>query len=302
MKELFKRSISGVIFVILMLLAIRINQYTLLILLSVLLFTGLNEFYNILRKSGSFPAKITGMVAGFILLLSIFLISSGKLEYRYLYPALLLVFILLFFLLFRKNPGRAVMDADRHTTDKPDLTGDICVNASCPRFSSRGTFLATLYGILYLAIPLSVFTLICFLSGTYDFRLLFGFFIILWTYDSFAYLTGILFGKHRIYPSISPKKSWEGFAGGLIFAVSVSILIAGFFNILSKSEWAIVAVIIVIFGTIGDFFESFLKRRANLKDSGNIIPGHGGILDRFDSVLFSIPAVFLYLSILTYIK
>ena len=285
-----------------MLLAIRINQYTLLILLSVLLFTGLNEFYNILRKSGSFPAKITGMAAGFILLLSVFLISSGKLENRYLYPALLLVFILLFFLLFRKNPGRAAIDADRHTTDKPDLTGEICVNASCPRFSSRGTFLATLYGILYLAIPLSIFPLICFLSGTYDFRLLFGFFIILWTYDSFAYLTGILFGKHRIYPSISPKKSWEGFAGGLIFAVSVSILIAGFFNILSKSEWAIIAVIIVIFGTLGDFFESFLKRRANLKDSGNIIPGHGGILDRFDSVLFSIPAVFLYLSILTYIK
>ena len=285
-----------------MLLAIWINQYTLFILLSFLLFTGLNEFYNIIRKSGSFPAKITGMAAGFIILLTIFLISSGELEFKYLYPALLLMFILLFFLLFSKKPGHAAIELGNLTPNKQDFTRELCLNSSCRRFSSRGTFLSTLYGVIYLAVPLAVFPLIAFVSGSYDFRLLFGFFIILWTYDSFAYLTGVLLGKHKIYPSISPKKSWEGFAGGLIFAVASAFIIAGYFGILSKYEWIVVAVIVVIFGTIGDFFESFLKRKANLKDSGNIIPGHGGILDRFDSVLFSIPAVFLYLSILFYIK
>ena len=118
-----------------------------------------------------------------------------------------------------------------------------------------------------------------------------GMFVILWTHDTFAYLTGSFFGKHPLYKALSPKKTWEGSIGGLGFALIAAYIISIFSPEMEAWHWFSIAVIISVFGTIGDLAESLLKRSANVKDSGKLLPGHGGILDRFDSVLFVSPVV-----------
>ncbi len=119
----------------------------------------------------------------------------------------------------------------------------------------------------------------------------------IWVNDIFAYLVGSMFGKHRLYERISPKKSWEGSIGGLLFTVFGAFLYANISGLLTINQSIIMATIVVVFGSLGDLIESMLKRQAGVKDSGNIIPGHGGILDRFDATFFAIPFVFVYLII-----
>jgi phosphatidate cytidylyltransferase len=124
-----------------------------------------------------------------------------------------------------------------------------------------------------------------------------GFFLLLWTNDTGAYLVGSAIGKHRLFERISPKKSWEGFLGGLLLTLLVARLIGGWLGVADTTGWLIIAVIISIAGTAGDLLESMLKRSLELKDSGTILPGHGGFLDRFDSVVVSFPLVYLYIAI-----
>ena len=158
----------------------------------------------------------------------------------------------------------------------------------------------TIFGILYVAVPLCLLLLIGFPEKStlgYQPKLILGFFFLLWSNDTGAYLTGISLGKHPMFARISPKKSWEGFTGGLIFTQVVAIIISNFFVQLPMIDWIIIAAIICIFGVWGDLIESMLKRSLQIKDSGNILPGHGGILDRFDSVIFSAPIVFVYLQL-----
>lgn len=124
-------------------------------------------------------------------------------------------------------------------------------------------------------------------------------FIFTWINDTGAYCTGMLFGKHRLFERISPKKSWEGSIGGGIVAIASSFVFAYYFPIMTWAEWAGLALVVVIFGTWGDLTESLLKRQLQIKDSGSILPGHGGMLDRFDSSLMAIPAGVIYLYALT---
>ena len=120
-------------------------------------------------------------------------------------------------------------------------------------------------------------------------------FIFLWASDSGAYLVGSLIGKHRLFPRISPKKSWEGSIGGAVVALGISQLIATYSIVLTRWEWLGFAMVVVVFGTWGDLTESLMKRHLGIKDSGNILPGHGGMLDRFDSAIMAIPAACVYL-------
>jgi len=139
------------------------------------------------------------------------------------------------------------------------------------------------------------FVLLTFIPSAEDVRFtLLAFFILIWANDTFAYLAGKQFGQRKLWERISPKKTWEGFLGGIIFAMLFSMLLSGY---CAWSRWdgVFIALIISISGTVGDLLESSMKRKAGVKDSGNIIPGHGGILDRFDAVMLSAPAVFLYL-------
>ena len=110
-----------------------------------------------------------------------------------------------------------------------------------------------------------------------------------------AYIFGRWLGKHRLFERISPKKSWEGSIGGTVFAIGMAYVIAQFFTELSPIDWMIITFIIVVTGTLGDLTESMLKRSVNVKDSGTLLPGHGGLLDRFDALLLSVPFVLMYL-------
>lgn len=127
-------------------------------------------------------------------------------------------------------------------------------------------------------------------------------FIFTWINDTGAYCTGMLFGKHRLFERISPKKSWEGSIGGGVFSIIGAIVMAHFFPFMPINIWIGLALTVVVFGTLGDLTESLLKRTIGIKDSGNILPGHGGMLDRFDSTLMAVPAAVVYLYIISFIE
>ena len=123
-------------------------------------------------------------------------------------------------------------------------------------------------------------------------------FILTWTFDTFAYLVGVKFGKHKIMPTVSPKKSWEGFVGGFIFTVIAAYLTVSYFSEIELSQAIIISLFLPFTATLGDFIESHYKREAGVKDSGNFIPGHGGMLDRMDAFMFTIPALYIYLKLI----
>lgn len=154
-------------------------------------------------------------------------------------------------------------------------------------------------GTLYISFPLSmaVFFPYAHEHGAWfpeRCGLILGIVLLVWANDTLAYFTGSLFGKHKLYPSISPGKSWEGFAGGFIFAVITGWILSNFFHQFGTAGWMVVGAIVSATGTIGDLVESMIKRNAGVKDSGSFMPGHGGFLDRFDAFIFCIPFVFVF--------
>jgi len=154
----------------------------------------------------------------------------------------------------------------------------------------------TLFSIIYIFIPLSlVIPIGCFENKIYNYKILFGLLILIWSSDSWAFVFGKLFGRHKLFEKISPNKTWEGFIGSIILTTITGYVISNNGFGLSQTEWMILGTITAISATLGDLFQSMLKRESNIKDSGNILPGHGGILDRFDSILICFPVFYLYL-------
>ena len=150
--------------------------------------------------------------------------------------------------------------------------------------------------IFYITSSFVFIYLIANFKGFYDPSIILGCFILIWVNDSFAYIVGKSFGKQKLFYSISPHKTVEGFLGGLLFCcISASIVSRHIDDTLSTPNWLIIAIIVSVFGTLGDLIESKLKRESNVKDSGKIMPGHGGILDRLDSVIFASPYIYLFL-------
>ncbi len=152
-----------------------------------------------------------------------------------------------------------------------------------------------MFSQLYVALPFALLNVLAFTSEEYNFLLPLSVFIFLWLSDSGAYCVGSLIGKHRLFERISPKKSWEGSIGGAVVCVIAAIVLSYFFTDLTMLQWIGLAVTVVVFGTWGDLTESLLKRQLQIKDSGTFLPGHGGLLDRFDSALMAIPAAVIYL-------
>ena len=168
----------------------------------------------------------------------------------------------------------------------------------------------TMLSQLYIALPFSLLSVLAFRSVgsdiVYTWNVPLSVFVFLWINDTGAYLCGSLLGKHKLFPRISPGKSWEGSIGGGILVIAIAVLVwylTEQYNMndlqLSAIEWAGLGLTVVIFGTWGDLIESLFKRTLGIKDSGNILPGHGGMLDRFDSSLLAIPAAVVYLYTLT---
>lgn len=155
----------------------------------------------------------------------------------------------------------------------------------------------TLFPTLYVAVPFGLLVLANSYTSKDIFQseLILGFYFILWSNDTGAYLAGKAFGKHKLFERISPNKTWEGSIGGALLAISIAILTGYFFTNLPLWQWAVIGLIISVFGSMGDLAESLFKRSMSVKDSGNIMPGHGGILDRFDGLLIASPFVFAFL-------
>ncbi len=155
--------------------------------------------------------------------------------------------------------------------------------------------------LIYIIIPFSLLIKIPFLNfiHNFDFSIIIGIFILIWSNDVFAYLIGKNFGKHKLIERVSPNKTIEGFIGGFVFTFIAGFFISKYFDSLLSYQWLSLAIIVSVFGVLGDLIESMFKRQANLKDSSNFIPGHGGFLDRLDSIIFATPFIFIYLFLTT---
>lgn len=156
--------------------------------------------------------------------------------------------------------------------------------------------------IFYLISSTIFLTLIPTIQGDFKPNLVIGIFFLIWTNDTFAYLVGKNFGKHKLYERISPNKTIEGFLGGVVFTIGMGYLIWYYTEFMYLEVWIGLAIIMSIFGTLGDLIQSKFKRQAGVKDSGKLMPGHGGLFDRLDSVIFASPFVYAYLYILNYVS
>lgn len=157
-----------------------------------------------------------------------------------------------------------------------------------------------IYVLFYFTLPFTLliyFPYMC--SGKWQPDIIFFPFLLVWFNDTFAYLFGSKFGKHKLFPRISPKKSWEGAIGGGVSTIAAGLALAPYIDGLSVVNAAVISAIVVIFGSFGDLIESMFKRCIEIKDSGHIMPGHGGVLDRLDSILFALPVIFVYLAFTT---
>lgn len=264
MKNLVSRTITGIIFLTILIAAILSGPIPFALVFLIMEILLLIEFYLIAKKQSK-PQFLLGSIAGGYIFISNFLwyyLQTGGIHLSLLIiPFLIFVFVVE---LYRK-------------TKQPLLNVAI-------------TFL----GIIYISFPLALLNHIAYLYEDYQGKIILGIFILMWVYDTGAYIFGMLLGKHRLFSRISPKKSWEGFFGGMLSAIIAAYFLSKYLIIFDLA-WYFIAVIIVVFGTFGDLAESMFKRSLNIKDSGKILPGHGGILDRFDGILLAIPIIFTFL-------
>lgn len=278
MKNFLVRTASGIVLLAVVLGAILWSKWSFGVLLLAIIIGGEREFYRLATKAGYQPQKYLGYIAGgsiFIIAFAcmLFLISDSTVSDTLLILAVILLLYIMLLLpmmfvceLYRKSPTP---------------------------IANIGT---TLMGIVYVAMPMSLLLFIPVLLGQGEWSplaVLFYIFII-WANDVFAYMFGITLGKHRLFERISPKKSWEGFVGGLLGAMAMGYLASVVMDG-NHIEWIGLALIAAISGVFGDLVESLFKRSVDVKDSGHILPGHGGWLDRFDALILSVPFVFLYL-------
>jgi phosphatidate cytidylyltransferase len=260
-----QRLLTGIAFVAVLLGSIIFSPYSFIILFSSITFFGLWEFFTLAEKLFVVPQKIFCSFAGTLF----FLLSSFAFFQKIGFDSLLLCIPVLFFIFF----------------------AELFSNHNNPFTNIAFSVL----GIFYIIVPFSLLACIAFNHGIYTTHLVLGLFFIIWANDTGAYLVGVKFGKHRLYEKISPKKSWEGSMGGAISSLLVSWIVSEYFFELTTRSWLVVALIIIVTGTLGDLSKSQFKRSIGVKDSGNILPGHGGILDRFDALLMAVPFVFTYL-------
>ena len=271
MKKLITRTITGIVLVLVMLSAILVSEYSFALLFLVLLTASITEYLNLFKQSEVKPNKLLAYFVSIVLFAVSFLIAKGIIEINFFFGLLPFFMMIMAAELYRKK-------------DKP--AENIAV---------------TILGIIYLAVPLSIVNFLVFpeilTSNIYTPKLLIALFSLIWIYDSGAYLVGVSIGRHRLFERISPKKSWEGAIGGMLIAITASYFISGFIPEIKLIHWIAISILTVVSSTFGDLTESMFKRYFGIKDSGNILPGHGGVLDRFDSLFFAVPVVLAYLKL-----
>ncbi len=269
-KDIITRAGAGIIYILVILLGLLGGRFSFLAVFGAILGSGLFEFYRMVEKDTSHAiSKIFNILMGVIIFISVFLYLEGI--YTYLLPVFILTYLL-------------ILIASAIFLRRHDILHGI---------------IYSVFGQVYITMPLSLLMFISYspdMAGSeYNWVPVLALFVFLWVNDTAAYFIGSLIGRHKLIEHISPKKSIEGFIAGILFTVLASLIFNWFHPDFSTAFWMGLAVVVALFGTLGDLFESLIKRTCNVKDAGNLIPGHGGILDRIDSLLVTVPAVYLYL-------
>ena len=267
MNSTLTRAISGAVYIVLLISATFYSSNSFLLFFGILLLIAVSEFCKLVNLKNIVPMLIA--VGLFILCNLSYTIKTN--DILILLATLLVSVKAIFFLFDKKN--------------KP--------------VDSLSKYV---YLIGYLILPFVLITKIPFVENSYNPNIILSIFILIWVNDTFAFLVGKTFGKHKLFEKVSPKKTIEGFVGGFIFSIITGIILAQFLMLQSYIHWIFIAVLASVFGTLGDLVESKFKRIANVKDSGNIMPGHGGVLDRLDSIIFVAPIVFLFYQIIYYVS
>jgi phosphatidate cytidylyltransferase len=287
MNETLKRLLSGAIYVILLLSSIQFstneNFASFFILFGIFLLIAVYEFCSLVKINKIFPT----VFAFTIYFISFQIAKATKAE------------ILLYSLKFNKNIDLILLF----------LTLFVSVKCLFFLFDKKVVSISTLskyiYIVGYITLPFILITKIPFGNSGYNPKIIISVFLLIWTNDTFAYIVGKSIGKIKLFESVSPKKTIEGFLGGILFAIIAGYIISKYYIEINEHNiyiWIIMALIVGVFGTIGDLIESKFKRIAGAKDSGKIMPGHGGVLDRLDSVIFAAPIIFLFYQILNYVS
>lgn len=272
-----QRAVTGVLFVIVLVGCILYSPLSFGILFTIISVLSVHEFAQLVSKSSevSINKTITALGGAYLFLALMSFRTQQSVGARVFLPylGLLLYMMITELYLKKKNP--------------------------------TGNWAYSMLSQLYVALPFALLNVLAFQNSPetgsvpYNPILPLSIFVFIWLSDTGAYCVGSLIGKHRLFERISPKKSWEGSIGGGIFSIASSLGFAHFFPFMPGWQWVGLAIVVVIFGTWGDLTESLMKRQLGIKDSGNILPGHGGMLDRFDSALMAIPAAVVYLYALT---
>ncbi|MFY0594072.1 phosphatidate cytidylyltransferase [Roseivirga sp.] len=266
MSNLATRAITALIGVAIIIGAIVYDYRSFAILFLILAILALNEFYGLLKSAGTKPFRAWGLVLSLVLFVLTFVNWTEDFEQKYLYAIPVLIGTLFILPLIR--------------SDKKNVLSSVAMS---------------ILGVLYIVIPFCLVIPIAFLEGTFNYELVLGILFAQWANDTGAYFTGKTFGKTKLYEKISPNKTWEGAIGGLLIAVGILLIFGTYFNQLTTIEWVGLAIVVSVFGTIGDLVESLFKRTLAIKDSGSTLPGHGGFLDRFDGLILALPFAFAYL-------
>lgn len=269
-----QRAIIGVIFVAVLVGCILGGPISFTILFALISALTINEFGTIVnRRENTRMNKSISILAGLFLFLCFGYIGVVPGANEIFIPYLFLILYLFISELYKKQPN------------------------------PLNNWAYAMMSQIYIALSFALLNVLAYHSSAadsvsqYNPILPLSIFIFNWVNDTGAYCTGMLFGKHRLFERISPKKSWEGSIGGAVFSIIAAIILAHFFTFLSTGIWIGLGLTVVVFGTWGDLTESLMKRTLGIKDSGNILPGHGGMLDRFDSTLMAVPAAVVYLYI-----
>lgn len=271
MNNLITRLITGSIFVVAIIAALWFGTITTVVIFSLFTVLGLIEFYKLFDQHKSI--KVSWKFASMIGVLSFGILCSTFLEWT---PSILLYFLI------------------------PVLFVNMLAELWRKQTEPIYNIAVQMLGFIYIVIPFFLMVMLN-QQSNHDMPRAIGMFLLIWTNDSFAYLSGRLFGKTKLFERISPKKTWEGTIGGGLLTILVATLLAFFYN--DKQDlifWIVAAAIVVPTSVLGDLLESLFKRNLNIKDSGNILPGHGGILDRFDAAIFTVPFYFCWSLVYAY--
>lgn len=289
MNDTVKRAISGAIYVILLIASINFSTESFFVLFGIFLLIAVYEFCNLVQINSLIPILIAALFYSAIIIVSYYKQLAEEIIFNIL-----------------KNRYNLILDIN--IVYKVLLVITLLVSLKCIYFlfddkiQTISTASKYIYLLGYIFLSFIFITKIPFGIRGYNPKIIISIFILIWTNDTFAFIVGKSIGKRKLYERVSPKKTVEGFIGGIIFAVIAGYLISIYYIEGATTIWMIIALIVGVFGTIGDLIESKFKRIAAVKDSGAIMPGHGGVLDRLDSVIFASPIVFLFYQILYYVS